>query len=133
MGRKILATLAGLVIGGAMIAMLEAVSHSMFDTGNAPDPSDADAYNLFVEGLPIGALLSIPIIYLIGTLVGGFAASKLVKSQTSIPTWVCGILFSLAAANAVVQFPGPIWQSILMIVAPIAGALIGHKLASREI
>jgi len=131
MGRKIIAIVVGLVVGMVVITLMEGLSHKVFDIANSPNPKDKASFKTYVDGLSMGAQLSIPIAYLLGA-VGAARISLLIAKASHVPSFICGAILTVLTAINVFFIPHPLWLSLLSLAAPIVGTLIGIKIGKTN-
>lgn len=69
----------------------------------------------------------------LGSLVGGFLATKIAPSYRSIPAVIIGLVFLAGGAYMVKLLPAPMWfEALDLIVAYIPAALLGYVLAKPK-
>ena len=133
MGRKILGVVAGAITAFAVIGIVQMIG-SMF----APQPPKNIEYmtreemTAYIASLPIGSLLTVIFGYMLGSLAGGWMATKITKERHNlVPALIVGILLTLAGlANFFVMVPGqPAWFVVVCLLIYIPFALLGHRLA----
>jgi hypothetical protein len=129
----ILAGVAGVVTGGAVVALVEAVGHWTYAPATPFDPASREAMEAFIRTLPIGAFLFVLAAYLLGTAAGAVAATLVARRHAPRFAWIVG---SLILAGAVVNFfaiPHPAWFVVATVVAvPLTALLAGRAAQALE-
>ena len=128
MGKNIAAGIAGVVIAGAIVWLIETVGHSVYPRPPNLNFADPDAMRAYISTLPIGALLFVGGAWFVGTLCGTFAACKIGPAKPIIFAGVVGGLMLIATAANLIMIPHPLWFSILGIVGIIVAAWLGMTL-----
>ncbi len=129
MGRNIGAGIAGVVVAGLLVWIVESVGHAVFPPPPDLDFANADAMRAYIDTLPLGALLFVAAAWFIGTLGGTLTACKLGTGRRYIYALVVGGLILAATVVNLVMIPHPMWFSALGIVGIVAGAWLGLKLS----
>lgn len=124
---RIIRILAGLVAGTgvAIILMMiaDALAHRI-----VPPPAGPDIYAANDPSGPATAtLVGLLAGWFISALVGGWLAVRLSRERWT--AWAVAGVIMLSALYLFVQVSHPIWTMIAGIVAPLAGAFIGRRLA----
>lgn len=105
--RKLVGVVAGIVLAGLCIALVEAFAHRMV----AGNPAFASA---------VGALFA-------GTLIGGMVAARL--AGASLYAWVVAAALALLSAINVLSFPHPAWFVPAAVLALAAGGWLAARTA----
>ena len=117
MMRLALGAAAGVLVGGCVIAGVEAVGHAVFgDRTGAPGSQTP-------EELPFGVLLSVLAAWSLGVLAGSVVALR-VSHQAAAAWTVTAVLFG-AAAYTMVTVQHPLWfvlASVGFVFAAVLGA-----------
>ncbi len=129
--RNIVATLIGIIIGGAVNMGIVQMSGKII-----PPPPGADFTT--VEGLNASMHLMQPkhfimpfLAHALGTLVAAIIACYFAVGNKLIPAAIVGLLFLVGGIMAVRMIPAPIWFDVLdLTVAYIPMAWLGMKLAA---
>ena len=129
MGRNIGAGIAGVVVAGLLVWIVETIGHAVFPPPPDLDFANADAMRAYIANLPLGALLFVAAAWFIGALGGTLTACKLGTGRRYIYALVVGGLILLATAINLIMIPHPMWFSALGIAGIIAGAWLGLKLS----
>ncbi|MBT8112019.1 MAG: hypothetical protein KJO27_14975 [Gammaproteobacteria bacterium] len=130
--KNIAAGIAGVVIAGVFVWLVEMVGHSVYPPPPNLDFADADAMRAYIDRLPLGALLFVAAAWFIGTLGGTFSACKIGTAKPIVFAGVVGGLMLLGTAANLIMIPHPLWFSILGIVGIIVAAWLGMTLGAAS-
>jgi len=128
--RKILATAAGLVVAFAVVMLGELIAHRLFPIEMPTSMNDA-ALAAAMAAAPLGAKLSLAVIYFLAPLAGTFTALAVARRQAVWPAYVVTGLFLLAAAANFFMLPHPLWLVVACVAAILVGGWLGIRLARR--
>ena len=136
MGRKVLATIAGLVAAFIAISICQLAMGLVMKPPTMEMMQNPEAMRAFVASMPAVAYLILAAGYAIGSLVGGLVAGKIAGGSASgfIPALVIGMFLTLmGVVNFFGTAPGsPLWAIALCLLMYIPFALIGNKLAGGK-
>lgn len=130
--RPTLAVLIGFILGSAVNMALITLGGKVI-----PPPPGADVTTM--EGLKASLHLFQPrhflfpfLAHALGTLVGAFIATLIVKGMSNIPGYIVGGLFLLGGIANVIMLPGPLWfTAVDLVLAYAPTARLGIVLAKR--
>ncbi|MCH9695480.1 MAG: hypothetical protein K0U72_13290 [Gammaproteobacteria bacterium] len=128
MGRNIAAAIAGILIAGGIVMIVDMIGHTVFPPPPNLNFEDSEAVRAYIGGLPVGAFLFVVAGWSLGSLGGTFAACHFGKSRPVIGAYVVGGFVLLATAYNLVVYPHPVWIAILGIAGIIGGAWLGMSL-----
>ena len=131
MGKNIAAGVAGVVVAGLLVWLVEMVGHSVYPPPPDLDFANADAMRAYIDTLPKGALLFVAAAWFIGTLGGTFTACKIGTAKPLIFACVVGGLMLVATIVNLAMIPHPVWFSVLGIVGIGVGAWLGMTLGGK--
>jgi len=127
MMRKIAAVLAGLLVGGVLIAVIEQIGSLLHPLPAGVDYTDREALRAHVEGAPLTAMLAVLAAYCIGPFFGGFLAGRI--GQGLLAPLIVGIFFTVGGIANLIAVPGhPIWFAVVSLAVYIPAALLGGRL-----
>jgi ABC-type xylose transport system permease subunit len=125
--RGILGVVVGLIVAFAIVQAAEMLTHHLYPFPPGADMKDMATIKKLVATLPVPAFVLVLTGWLVGTLLGTFAAAKIGRSR--IPAYILGALLLCAGiANAVI-IPQPLWFSALSFAIFIAVPFVGVALA----
>ncbi len=133
MGRKVLGVITGWIIGVAIILIFEMIA-SAFNPQPPRNlmrltPEETAAY---VRTIPIGYYLTVLFGYMLGSLAGGWMATKVSKQRNNpVLPLIVGVLIMAGGLMYLFNIlPGqPIWFSVLSLLTFVPLALVGHRIA----
>lgn len=120
--RQILGVIAGVVVGGLVVFLVELVGHSLFPPPPGTDLSNPEDVKRLISLLPVGALLMVLVGWLIGSLAGAWTANRI--ARTSMAGWIVAALFILLTAYNFTVIPHPTWMIAAGIAIPLFSAWI---------
>ena len=130
MVKNIAAGIAGIIIAGLLVWLVEMLGHTVYPPPTDLNFADSDAMRAYIDTLPLGALLFVAAAWFIGTLGGTAAACKIGDAKPMIFAGVVGGFMLLATAANLIMIPHPLWFSILGIVGIIVAAWLGMTLGA---
>ena len=125
--KTILAVLAGVIAGGAIIFVTEAVGHSLFPPPADINLADPEDVKRLMASLPAAAFAFVLAGWFLGSLAGAFVARKIARSD--VAAWTVAVLFILFTAMNFLMIPHPMWMIAAGIVIPLAGAWLAIRLS----
>lgn len=125
MGKNIAAGIAGVVIAGLLVWLVEMLGHAVYPPPTDLNFADPDAMRAYIDMLPLGALLFVAAAWFIGTLGGTFTACRIGDAKPMIFAVVVGGLMLIATLFNLVTIPHPLWFSILGLVGIVVAAWLG--------
>lgn len=117
----------GLVAGGLVVMLVEAIGQSAF-----PPPAGFDPQAPDLALVPFGAIASIAVAWLLGPLAGGLVATLVGKSAGPVPAFVVGVFFLAADVANLLMIPSPAWLWVVGLLAPLPAAWLGFAWARRR-
>ncbi|MDF7777544.1 hypothetical protein P1X14_19975 [Sphingomonas sp. AOB5] len=127
--RKILGTLAGVVVAMLTVSAMDGLSHYLFP-GSVAKSMSYDDIAAAVAAAPLAAKAIMACGWFLAALIGGLVAFR--ASNWAPSGWiVAGLIFAACMINAF-MIPGlPIWMWIAGVVAPLFAGLIVQGTASE--
>lgn len=130
--RSILAIVIGLISAMATIAMIDWINHAIFrpPLPEGFNPYDREAAKNVMDNMPLGALLMLPIAWVVGAFVGGGLAALIAGRGRC---WHAGIIGALVLAATIANFvliPHPNWIIVAGLLLPLPVSLLAGKLVS---
>jgi len=133
MGKNIIAGIAGVLIAGTLVILVEMVGHAVYPLPANLDFSNKEATGAYISALPLGALLFVGVACLIGALGGTFAACKLGRAKPEIYALVVGGFMLAATIANLVMIPHPLWFSITGVFVVVIAAWLGMRLGAKKV
>lgn len=126
MVRKILAVLAGIVIGIIVISLVEMIGHAVY-----PTPDDIDIFDPAFEAEVMetwtGTLLFVLFAWAAGSFLGAIITSIISKDSKTILSLIVGALLMGLGILTLITIPHPVWFTIMSIFAFLPFAWLGSK------
>jgi len=127
--RRIVGLVLGIFAAAVMFALIDATSHKIFPPPAGLDPHDPAHMKTLVSQLPIGALISVILAWILGALAGGQVAMGIARDlRTAL---LVGFFMTAMGAMAMSSIPHPLWMWISGMLLPLPSAWLGARLASR--
>ncbi len=130
MGKNILAGLAGIVIAGLVVGLVEMIGHTIYPPPPTLDFTDTHAMREYISTLPTGAFLSVIVAWFAGALIGTLAACRIGNARGITFACIVGGVVLAGAAYNIAMYPHPLWVAILGIAGIVAGAWLGRMTGS---
>ncbi len=130
--RRIGALVAGIVVAFVVVALVEAVGHSIYGAPGPDVVADTELMREFVAGLPVGALLFVLAAWYLGTFCGGLLACFIAKSKPFFHASLIGVFLLGATVMNLLIIPHPIWFFIAGVVGILASTLLTARVAERR-
>jgi hypothetical protein len=128
MGRKIAGVVVGLVAAGLVVLLVEGIGQSAFPPSAGFDPAAPD-----LSLVPLGAILSVAVAWVLGPLTGGLVATLVGKPAGPLPALVVGLFFLAADVANLLMIPSPGWLWVVGLIAPLPAAWLGFAGARRRL
>ena len=125
------AILAGVLVAGLTVAIVESAGHAMFPPPAGLDPSKPDDLARLYDVLEPGAMAMVVVAWFLGSFAGGCTAIAL--SKRALPAWIVGGVIAALALWTSQIFPHPAWMVGSALVLPFLAALIATKVMARKL
>ena len=132
-GRSVLAILAGAIVAGVLIALVEATSSAVYPLPPGFDLHDHEAMRQHIHSLPIGAFLFVLAAWAIGAFAGSWVAARIATRARLGHGLAVGALFLLAGVLTMLSIPHPWWMWVGGILALAGCSYLGARLATSPI
>lgn len=123
--RNVMAAVAGLALAFIVVALVEALSHSLYPPPAGLDPDDAQALARYVATLPTGAFVFVLVAWTLGALAGTFTAARVTRPVSRRPALVVTGLFFASCALNLAMIPHPTWFIALAVPLVAAASYLG--------
>lgn len=127
---RILAVLAGCVVGILFIFMGEALSHALYPPPPELDPNNIRQLAEIMAQTPNIALVIILAGAFMGSFVEGLIASIISKSDKKAALLVGGVFTVLGGIN-LIAIPHPLWFNICGLLVYLSGSYSGYFIQSK--
>jgi hypothetical protein len=132
--RSVLAVIAGFVLSCLVMMLVESVNGKVFYPGlakQAEGVTDREEIRKIFAAAPLGALVVVLCGWVMGSLLGGLAATWLGRQPLYRHALIIGVLVSLGAVANNLMLPPPAWFWIVGLILPIPSACLGGRLAPK--
>ena len=129
--RQILGVIAGVVVGGLVVFLVEFAGHSLFPPPPGTDLTNPEDVKRLMSLLPAGAFVMVLFGWFLGSLAGAWTANRI--ARTSIAGWIVAALFILLTAYNFTVIPHPMWMMAAGVVIPLVSAWIASRVAMPRV
>ncbi|WP_411812512.1 hypothetical protein ACLB9Y_05230 [Chryseobacterium scophthalmum] len=129
--KKILAVVAGIIVGSICVWAVETLNHMLYPYPEGMKLGDMEGFKNYIETLPFLGKFMVIIGYALGALVSGFIATKISKDGKPTAALICGIIFLVFTIYNMTVLPTPIWFWVLGILVWTL-VLAGYRLALNK-
>jgi hypothetical protein len=129
--RSILGIIAGIVVGGFVVGLIEIPGMLMHPLPPGTDMSNPAVLKEHLAKAPFVALLGVAIAWTIGPLVGSWLAATIARRAHFVHGLIVGLFFLAADVMNIVSFPHPRWLVAVGVLAPLISSWLGASLAAR--
>ena len=127
MGRIILSIVAGVVLGGIAVAIIEYwLMYQLFEMPDSMIPNDPESVAAHLEQIPQGAKWLVVISQFVGALVASLVAAK-ISGHARKASLTAGLIMCAFTIMNLFGIPHPVWMSVAMPVGALLGAFIGSR------
>ncbi len=120
--RNVLGFVAGFLVAGTLVGIIEGIGHQVYPPPAGMDPNDPESIKAYMAQIPTGALLFVLIAWVLGTLGGAYVATRVAHQSPRICAACVAGMMLLSSIYMMIAIPSPAWFW--------AGALIGVPLAA---
>lgn len=124
--KTILAVIAGVIAGGAIVFVTEVVGHSLYPPPADINLADPEDVKRLMANLPAGAFLMVLVGWFLGSFAGAFIAYSI--SRKAIAAWTVAAIFILFTAMNFMMIPHPAWMIAAGLLIPLASAWLALRL-----
>lgn len=127
--RFVLAILAGIVSGGIVVALVEAMGHFFFPP---PDTLTPETFCAYAETAPLMAFVFPLIAWAVGAVTAGIVA-KLIYRVNNKAAFIAGaVQLIFVLINFFVIPCHPYWMMIIGVLIPVPMAMLGSRLLATH-
>ena len=130
--KNIGAGIAGIVIAGLVIMLVEMIGHTVYPPPPDLDFADTAAMAAYVQTLPAGAFLFVILAWGFGSCCGTLVSCKIGGTRPIVFACVIGGAILAGVAYNLATIPHPVWVAIAGVGLTISGAWLGMLLGSKR-
>lgn len=108
--RSGIAVVAGLIIGGLVVAVVESANVFLFPPPPGLDYRDPEALGAYTATLPFAAFAVVGAAWVLGALAGGALAGRLGGARADVDGGIVGLLLATAGVMNLLAYPHPAWM-----------------------
>lgn len=127
--RGIAAVTAGAVTAVVVISGVEVLGHRFYPPPTGMDFNDPASVRALAPTMPVGAFLFVLSAYLLGSVVGAWAAARLAGHRPVTHGLIVGVLMLAGAVYNMARIPHPGWFQVAAVVVFLPAAYLGARLA----
>ncbi len=125
--RIVLGVVAGMVIAVLCVFGIEMVGHLVYPPPSGIDPSDPADLEGLMAAVPIGALAFVIAAWLVGSLLGAWAANAI--GRRAVAGWIVALLIIAGGVWTMATIPHPAWMWAAGILLPLLAAWLAQRFA----
>ena len=130
--RSVLTVLAGAIVAGILIALVEAIGHLVYPPPPGVDPWDRESLRTAMESIPVGALVAVLLAWGVGTFAGSWLAARIAGRAGLAHGMVVGLLMLAAGVANMLMIPHPLWfwgagVAVFPLTAWLGGRMVGDR------
>jgi hypothetical protein len=128
--RSLAAGLAGMTAAVVTVMLGETLSMFAFPPPAGMNPDDPASVAKAMEQMPVGALVTLVVIWTIAAFVGVTVAARIARGPRR-PAILVAIIFLAGVAGNFAEIPHPAWMVVAGTLGPIAAAILAIRLTPR--
>jgi hypothetical protein len=129
--RSIFGVIAGVIVGGITVGIIEIPGILVHPLPPDFNPNDAAALRAHITSAPLLAMLFVAIAWFVGPLVGAWLAGIIARRAFLVHGMIVGLFFLAGDLMNILSFPHPAWLIAVGVVAPLVAGWLGANLARR--
>jgi len=130
--RNVLAVLAGLLVAGFTVFVVETIGHTVYPPPVGFDPTNPAGMAAIMGQAPFGALLFVIVAYACGACAGGAVAARLRPAAPIAHAITVGLVLTGAGVLNLLTIPHPVWMAIATAVVFVPAAWLGGRFLDRR-
>lgn len=128
--RLILGLVAGVIVAGIVVALVEGAGHMIWPPPEGLDPTNPEDAAQIMLVIPTAAKVAVVIAWFLGALAGAWVAIAI--SKNVLTGWMVGLLMIVGGIVTTQMFPHPLWMVISAVVLPLLGVLLAKELHKKR-
>lgn len=129
--RQILAMVAGIVVGGMVIGLTEALGHALFPLPAGFDASNPRDLERLWDVMAVPSKAMVVAAWFAGPLAGACAAIAI--ARRILPAWIVGVAIAGLGLWTTRMFPHPDWMLASAVVLPLVAVLVAKRLMTGRL
>ncbi|MBY0422666.1 MAG: hypothetical protein K2Q06_10205, partial [Parvularculaceae bacterium] len=126
--RSVIGVVVGIVVGAALVFVMERIGHVVYPTPAGFDFKDPEQLKLLVAATPLGAKLFVVAGWFLASFVGGLVALRVARNWA--PTaWIVAIAFLGLTAMNFAAIPHPLWMVIAGVIVCLGGGYLAIRIS----
>ena len=109
MSRNILGFVAGFLVAGTLIGGIQHIGHLVYPPPPEMNPNDPASISAYMNKAPTGALLFVLLAWVLGTLAGTYAATRVAQDAPRGSAIAVGIMMLGMSLSMMMTIPVPLW------------------------
>jgi hypothetical protein len=133
--RRIFGVILGFVVASAVMMLIEFTNgHLLYpDLGRAAKHiKDAAAMRDLMASAPTGAFVVVLGGWLLGSIAGGWTATRFTRTDSGVPALILGVLLTLAGISNNLMMPPPAWFWVASLAVLLPGSWYGGRCAGSR-
>jgi uncharacterized protein YacL len=128
--KNVLYVLSGVIIGGAVIYLVESIGHKIYPLPENFDWTDTEVIENHIASLPIGAFVIVLLAYILGSFAGGFMTA-LYKNSGLANVIAVGVILLLLGLLNLLMIQHPTWFLVVSLMTYLPSAYVGGSLGLK--
>ena len=129
--RNIAGAIIGIAVAVLTVMFMDWLSHSLFPFPDGLEITDTEALNVYIESLPLTALLLVLAGNLIATFDGVVTACLIGQIRPFFYALLIGMLMIAATASNLLMFRHPNWYSASVLIGIVLSAWLAMLFARK--
>ncbi|WP_164117657.1 hypothetical protein [Sphingorhabdus sp. Alg239-R122] len=129
MARRVLGIIAGIIVAGILVALLEGLGHIIYPPPAGTDLNNPDDLAQIMHIMPFGAKLSVIIAWFLGTLGGAATALYITRWPWSV--WIVAAFIIAGTIFSLMTIPHPLWMAICGLALPVIAGWLAPKITPK--
>ncbi len=130
MKNRILSVIVGVLVGWLIVGLGDLINASVFPVPADLDYKAKDELKMFIDSLPILALLSMLIVFAVSAFVGGLVSGVITKTNWQRVALTTGTILMLANIANMLIIPHPLWFNLVSIILYLPLSFLGSKIVN---
>jgi len=127
--RTLVAVVVGVLIGGVLVAAIEALSMRAFPVPVGFDAANPASVRELMLQIPLGALILVLLAWSVGAFGGGWTGARIAPRSYLLVGLIVGLALWCAGLVTLILVPHPLWFWFPALLLPIPFALLGARIA----